>query len=59
MAYANPEEPIPITSRENLKFYAPINKLTLIGRYLGGIYKREEKEMIKQEIKSVQIGYLD
>ena len=43
MAYANPEEPIPITSRENLKFYAPINKLTLIGRYLGGIYKREEK----------------
>ena len=42
-----------------LKFYVPFNERTLKGQNLVGISKKREKELIKQEIKSVHIGYLN
>ena len=38
-------------------FYEPFNELTLMGRNLVRKDKKIEKEWIKQEIKSVHIGY--
>ena len=52
----NPKRPM--RTRENLKFYAPFYEKTLIGRNLVWI-KKIENEWIKQEIKTVHIGYSD
>ena len=53
----NTEQP---TEAGKLKFCAPLNERTLVGRNMVDILKKKKKkELFKPELKSVHIGYSD